>query len=213
MQVYGTIFFLSMNNFMGNFFNSILVFQSERPVFLREQSNRMYSVFSYYLAKSIMDLPALFVATISGTLISYFILKLQYTPEQYFLHMSTLLMNNIAAQSIGLFLSSIFESPVAATQFAPAMIMPLILFGGLFSNNGTAPKWLSWLAYVSPFKYTSESLLDIEFLHDPYKQRDGLMKFLDFKLGFGYNYLIFLAIIIVLRVLSFILFKSLVKKF
>lgn len=26
MQVYGTIFFLSMNNFMGSFFNSILVF-------------------------------------------------------------------------------------------------------------------------------------------------------------------------------------------
>lgn len=173
----------------------------------------MYSVFSYYFAKTIMDMPPLIVATIVGTLISYFILTLQFTPEQYFLHAATLLMNNLCAQSMGLFLSSIFESPVAATQAAPAIVMPLILFGGIFTNNKTAPKWLSWLAYVSPFKYCSESLLDIEFLYDPYHQRDNIMNFLNFNIGFGYIYLIFLLIIIVLRILSFFFFKSLVKKF
>jgi hypothetical protein len=36
MQTFGVLFFLTMNNFMGNFFSSILVFQAERPVFLRE---------------------------------------------------------------------------------------------------------------------------------------------------------------------------------
>lgn len=36
MEVYGAIYFVSINQFMGNFMNVILVFQGERPVFLRE---------------------------------------------------------------------------------------------------------------------------------------------------------------------------------
>jgi hypothetical protein len=35
-EVYGAIYFISINQFMGNFMNTILVFQGERPVFLRE---------------------------------------------------------------------------------------------------------------------------------------------------------------------------------
>lgn len=81
MQVYGAIYFMVMNNFFGSFMNSILIFQQERPVFLREQSNKMYGVFSYYLSKSIMDFPFLFIATIVGCSISYFAIGLEYTAE------------------------------------------------------------------------------------------------------------------------------------
>lgn len=35
-EIFGAIFFASTNNFMGNMFNTLLVFQQERPVFLRE---------------------------------------------------------------------------------------------------------------------------------------------------------------------------------
>ena len=36
MEMFGGLYFMTMNAFMGNFFNSILLFQAERPVFLRE---------------------------------------------------------------------------------------------------------------------------------------------------------------------------------
>jgi hypothetical protein len=39
---------------MGNLFNIILIFQNERPVFLREQANQMYSIRAYYLAKQFL---------------------------------------------------------------------------------------------------------------------------------------------------------------
>ena len=47
----GAVFFLCTILFMGNMFNIILIFQNERPVFLREQANQMYSIRAYYLAK------------------------------------------------------------------------------------------------------------------------------------------------------------------
>jgi len=56
-NLYSTIFFLCINTFMGNFFNTLIVFQLERPVFMREQSNKMYSVFAYFMAKNVAELP------------------------------------------------------------------------------------------------------------------------------------------------------------
>lgn len=48
----GLITFMITWNYMGNFFGSLQVFQQERPVFLREQANKMYSFLPYFLANS-----------------------------------------------------------------------------------------------------------------------------------------------------------------
>ena len=77
MEVLGALFFQAINMFMGNMFNAILVFQAERPVFLREQANKMYSVFPYFMAKTIMDTPILILTPFLATVIPYFGLGLE----------------------------------------------------------------------------------------------------------------------------------------
>ena len=72
MQVLGALFFQAVNMFMGNMFNAILVFQAERAVFLREQANKMYDVFPYFMAKTLMDTPMLMITPMIATLITYF---------------------------------------------------------------------------------------------------------------------------------------------
>jgi len=57
---------------MGNMFNAILVFQGERAVFLREQANKMYSVFPYFMAKTLMDTPMLLFTPMVATILTYF---------------------------------------------------------------------------------------------------------------------------------------------
>jgi len=47
--------------------------------------------------------------------------------------------------SIGYVISSIFENYAMATQIAPMLMMPFMLFGGFYSNLNTIPAWLSWL--------------------------------------------------------------------
>lgn len=64
---------------MGNMFNAILVFQGERAVFLREQANKMYSVFPYFMAKTLMDTPMLLFTPFMATVITYFGLGLEKT--------------------------------------------------------------------------------------------------------------------------------------
>jgi hypothetical protein len=43
---------------------------------------------------------------------------------------------NLAASSIGYGISSLFENPATAQAMAPIIVLPVILFGGLFMNNG-----------------------------------------------------------------------------
>jgi ABC-type transport system involved in multi-copper enzyme maturation permease subunit len=40
-----------------------------------------------------------------------------------------------AAASLGYFISSVFENQETALALAPLNVMPMILFGGLMSNN------------------------------------------------------------------------------
>ena len=48
----GLITFMITWNYMGNFFASLQVFQQERPVFLREQANKLYNFIPYFFANS-----------------------------------------------------------------------------------------------------------------------------------------------------------------
>jgi len=53
----GAIFFIIVGQLMGFYFGSILTFQIERPVFLREQANNLYSPLPYFIAKNAVEVP------------------------------------------------------------------------------------------------------------------------------------------------------------
>ena len=117
------------------------------------------------------------------------------------------------AASIGYLLSSCFESETTATGLAPVIIMPMMLFGGLLANNERIPDWLSWLQYISTIKYGSEALISNELRYDTSGLRDNLLPFLDYNLGYAKCCYIMLGLIVFTRLLAFIMFKSLVRKF
>jgi hypothetical protein len=91
--------------------------------------------------------------------------------------------------------------------------MPMILFGGLLSNNKEQLAWISWLQYISPIKYGAEALLDIELMNDKYTIRENMMDFLDYKIGYLNCIWILLALIICFRLIAFFTFKMLIRKF
>ena len=68
---------------MGNMMGTIITFQAERPVFLREQANNMYSVGTYYLAKTIVETPVLLISPMVFSVIVYFGVGLTVTGFQF----------------------------------------------------------------------------------------------------------------------------------
>ncbi|KAK9704300.1 hypothetical protein K7432_010266, partial [Basidiobolus ranarum] len=45
-----------------------------------------------------------------------------------------------------------------ALAVTPLLILPLMMFGGFFLNNGSAPVYFAWIQWISPIKYGFASL-------------------------------------------------------
>lgn len=60
---------------------------------------------------------------------------------------------------------STLPCPSGSTQVMPMFMMHMIIFGGLFVNVDTVPKWLSWAPDATPVKYAFNAILVEEFNH------------------------------------------------
>ena len=53
----------------------------------------------------------------------------------------------------GYFVSCVASTPQVALAISAPMIIPVLLFGGFFLQNGSVPVYLDWLRYLSWFMY------------------------------------------------------------
>ena len=116
---------------MNWLFGSILTFQLERDIFLREQANKLYSPFPYFVAKNMVETPAALIAPMAQLLIMYWGIEYQHFLECYL----AMFLTCQCAIGIGVTISSFSPNVNSATAIAPAFTMPMVLFGGFIANN------------------------------------------------------------------------------
>ncbi|CDW80485.1 abc transporter family protein [Stylonychia lemnae] len=214
MGMAGFLFFTCINQLMMNLMGCLLVFQEERPVFLREQANKIYNVGPYFLAKITLELPVQIFSPMLWSVIVYFGCGFALTAGQFFYFYLILLLLVLCASSFGYFLSSIFSQEETAVGVAPVIMMPLLMFSGFFSNAGSYPVWIGWFQYISPVKYALEALVYNEFQDREYGPRDiHMVNFLGYELGIAKCLAILAALTVFLRGVSMICLKLLVSKF
>ena len=214
MSLTGCIFFLLTVNINTNVNATILVFQDERPVFLREYAKQMYGVPAYYLAKVIMEMPMMIFLPLLNALIIYFGVGLTITASQFFIFYLVNILVAMCASSFGYFVSSIFSSAETAVGAVPMIILPMMLVGGFTSNVGTFPDWIMWFQYISPVRYGMEALVINEFGSREYGPEDvDFLEFTGFNIGMWQCILLLVAIILVMRTISMVSLWGLVSKF
>jgi hypothetical protein len=64
---------------------------------------------------------------------------------------------------IGIFSASVFSDLGVALAFLPLILLPLMIFSGLFVNNDSIPVYFNWIKYMSPMKYGFTALAENEF--------------------------------------------------
>ena len=67
---------------------------------------------------------------------------------------------SLSALAMGLFLSAFANSEFQMLQFIPIVIVPQILFAGLF-NLRSGPEWIKILSYAFPLTYAGQALRDL----------------------------------------------------
>lgn len=144
--------------------NIILIFPDERPVFLREVNNNMYSVSSYFFGKVIAELPVSILTPVIFGCIVYFAIGLNTVHAYiFFIYLGILILLYSAAGSYALIISTIFSDKQLAVTLTPVLIIPFMLFAGFFVNQENIPIWLIEFQYLSFFKYGYQALFLNEY--------------------------------------------------
>ena len=149
----GFLFFLSISTMMNALNPVELVFPSERGVFLKEEGAKLYSTFSYFLSRNIVELPTSIIFPLLMTLIMYWFVGLSSTVEQFFIFYLVAYLLTLNGISLGLMLGAMILDQKSVAVVTPIVLLPFFLFSGFFKNTGNIPVWIGWIQYISPIKY------------------------------------------------------------
>jgi hypothetical protein len=92
----------------GSVNNIVLLFPEERPIFLREVNNNMYSPSAYFFGKIISELPTSFMLPFVYGCIEYFALKYnRITPYNFLIYIGILFFLYLTAGSYALIIGTL----------------------------------------------------------------------------------------------------------
>lgn len=160
----GLFFFLVMNMIFGNL-SAVELFIKERPLFIHESASGYYRISAYFLAKVVCDIiPLRLVPITAFSAIVYFMTGLRVDVIKFLIFTLTLLLTSLAACSVAFFVSACVRTFAIANLLIALPYVFMMVFGGVLVNLNSLLDWLSWIKYISIFRYATESL-EINELH------------------------------------------------
>lgn len=87
---------------------------------------------------------------------------LSNTGGQFFLHCLNFALMSFCGASLGLLVGSVILDEKDVAAIIPIFLLPMITFSGFFKNRADLPKWIGWIEYLSPNKYSFIGLLENE---------------------------------------------------
>ncbi|ELU05735.1 hypothetical protein CAPTEDRAFT_115120 [Capitella teleta] len=157
-SVVGVLFFMSMNMTFSNG-AAVIVFITERAIFVHESISGFYRTSSYFVSKVLFDLlPLRFIPTTIYSLISYFMIGLQTSAGNFFTFYLILLLTTCVASSMAFMAGSVSSIFAVANIVFSLIGVLMMIFGGLLVNINEMADWLSWMQYLSLFRYSLNAL-------------------------------------------------------
>ncbi|KAM0026847.1 putative ABC transporter, AAA+ ATPase domain, ABC-2 type transporter [Helianthus debilis subsp. tardiflorus] len=167
------LFFFSV--FWGFYplYNAVFTFPQERRMLVKERSSGMYRLSSYFLARTIGDLPLELALPTAFTFIFYWMGGLKPDPTTFVLSLLAVLYTVLVAQSLGLAIGAILMDVKQATTLASVTTLVFLIAGGYYIQQ--IPPFIVWLKYLSYSYYCFKLLLGIQYNeNDVYECSNGV---------------------------------------
>ena len=137
----GAIFIMLMNQSMGSVFGILAMWAAELPIYQREHRAGLYSSYAYYIARSVAEIPTQVVWPFLFVTIAYWMIGLNDNGSRYIEFALAIILTANAAMSLGYALAIGAPSVQVALALGMPIILPFLLFGGLFINSSDIPKY------------------------------------------------------------------------
>ena len=131
-------------------------------IYLREKKSGLYSVFSYYVAVQLAELPLQFAVPTLYFVIVYFSVGFQYTVLNFGQIYLFFILLVFIVNSFGMFFGALLQVQLASILI-PVLLIVNMLFAGFYVNTQNIPSFVEWMKYISIFYYTFSGAVVTEF--------------------------------------------------
>mmetsp|Transcript_5492 Transcript_5492/g.7206 ORF Transcript_5492/g.7206 Transcript_5492/m.7206 type:complete len:586 (-) Transcript_5492:52-1809(-) len=201
-------------------FTALAAFPEERVVIMKERASGSYRLSAYFMAKTTSDMPVRVLLPLAYMIISYWMANIDSRFKIFLGSVGCSLLSVVAGEALGLCLgASIYDLEQAITTMTVGALF-LMLVGGFFAEN--PPAWIDWAKFLSPFKYSFDSSLQLIFSRDVpcdgsgalevlcdgkdvgYVSAEDLHEFIGIQGSLGFNIGILLVICFVPRLVAYL---------
>ncbi|RVE75979.1 hypothetical protein OJAV_G00004260 [Oryzias javanicus] len=209
----GAFFFLIINMVFGNL-SAVELFINERAIFIHENSSGYYRTSVYFLSKIFADLlPNRIIPILVFSAIAYYMMGLKPAFVNFICF--ALIMSLVSLAGCGLaFLVSASVSTFAMANILIALpFVFMMVFGGYLVNLNAMLDWLSWLKWISIFRYGLNAAFINEMKGQVFYSNNTIFPGelylvsmgLDYSVwGFWQNIVALLGIIIICMILAYV---------
>ncbi|XP_054167692.1 ATP-binding cassette sub-family G member 1-like [Oppia nitens] len=146
---------------------TLMTFPIELNTFVKERFNKWYTTWSYFMAKSIVDIPVVIVLPVVYAGLLWLITGQAWDLWRFSIHLVVIVLLALVSHGMGLLLSAIFISNVRAALMSFAIfVVPFLLTSGALIPIRTMPGYMQTLSYLSIFRLTYEAMLIILYGFD-----------------------------------------------
>lgn len=163
--------------------STVLTFPIDIKTVGKEYKNGWYGTITYFLGKTIADLPFIIIYPVLYCLITWFVTnQAQDHYWRYFSFTGLIIMNAMNSQSFGLILGAAFVNSVtAATFLGPVITIPWYLFTGFTKRVHRLAEPFKTTSKFLFTRYVFEGLLDTVYGHHRCNCSEFLQKYYELR--------------------------------
>lgn len=157
---------------------TVITFPMEAKTVKREWRNGWYRVSSYFLGRTIADLPFQLVFVVAFCMVIYTLTgQIGLDTWRFGSFVTIIVMTALIAQTVGFIFGALFMNNLPAAVFtAPLCIFPALLFSGFFSRVSQIPSFYKPMTYLSHYRYAFDALLVTLYGYDRCKCDPSLLQ-------------------------------------
>lgn len=161
VDISGLLFFQVLFLSFSSLIQAILTFPPDFQILCKERQSNMYAMSSYYIARTISELPMDSLIPSLFCWVVYWMCGLRMDVNAFFQNWFSVLLIMFVAQSLGLLIGASIQNIKTALSFTTVLMLTIMLVGGFYVRS--IPVWISWLKYLSFIYYGYGLVLKIEF--------------------------------------------------
>jgi len=224
-----SLFFFTMTYWVFDaMFGAFMAFPSERAILFKERASGSYHLSAYFLAKTTSEAPTRLALPAIYMTIAYWLSGVNNSFLIFLASTGCTLLSVLAGESIGLLIGTTFFDMEHGLAAMTVLSLCLMVAGGFFVRD--IVPWLSWIKFLSPFKYAYDASVQLIF-NTPvpcsnstgggvsfqsctgssstgYVSETDLKSFLGVQGSIGFNVGLLVALFVFVRIAAFLSLRS-----